>query len=243
MPLPFAKTQVYHHSTHTPLIVRWPGVTEAGAVDDRHMVSAVDLLPTLLEVVGAEPPEDLDGRSFASLLEGQRQTGREMIFKDYNENAGASRDPMRAVQTEQYLYIFNPWSNGHRVMATATTGTATYRRMAELAKGDPTMAARHDLYRHRVVEELYHVADDPDCLKNLVDDPAHADALNEMRDALENWMVETGDPMLEVFRQRDDPAAREAFVRHQEKEAEARRAARRKARQKAKRGGRKAKRK
>lgn len=26
MPLPFAKTQLYHHSTHTPLMIRWPGV-------------------------------------------------------------------------------------------------------------------------------------------------------------------------------------------------------------------------
>ena len=25
MPLPFAKTQLYHHSTHSPWIVRWPG--------------------------------------------------------------------------------------------------------------------------------------------------------------------------------------------------------------------------
>ena len=36
MPLPFAKTQLYHHSTHTPLIFRWPGVTAPGSVDDLH---------------------------------------------------------------------------------------------------------------------------------------------------------------------------------------------------------------
>ena len=33
MPLPFAKTQLYHHSTHTPMIVRWPTVTSPGGVD------------------------------------------------------------------------------------------------------------------------------------------------------------------------------------------------------------------
>ena len=32
MPLPFAKTALWHHSTHTPLIISWPGVTRAGAV-------------------------------------------------------------------------------------------------------------------------------------------------------------------------------------------------------------------
>ena len=30
MPLPFAKTQLYHHSTHTPLMIRWPAVHQAG---------------------------------------------------------------------------------------------------------------------------------------------------------------------------------------------------------------------
>ena len=56
MPLPFAKTQVYHHSSRTPLFLIVPGVTKAGTVDDDHMVSAVDLLPTLLELTGIEHP-------------------------------------------------------------------------------------------------------------------------------------------------------------------------------------------
>jgi len=53
-------------------------------------------------------------------------------------------------------------------MATAITGTPTYRRMAELVRLDETIAARHDLYQHRVVEELYDVQNDPDCLVNLI---------------------------------------------------------------------------
>jgi N-sulfoglucosamine sulfohydrolase len=73
MPLPFAKTQLYHHSTRTPLMIRWPGVTKPGAVDDTNMVSTVDLLPTLLDIVGVAKPDGFDGRSFASLLKGEPQ--------------------------------------------------------------------------------------------------------------------------------------------------------------------------
>ena len=62
MPLPFAKTQLYHHSTHTPLAIRWPGTTKPDTIDKQHMVSAVDLTPTILEIVGADSPK-LDGRS------------------------------------------------------------------------------------------------------------------------------------------------------------------------------------
>jgi N-sulfoglucosamine sulfohydrolase len=224
MPLPFVKTQLYHHSTLTPLIIRWPGVTRPGASEERHMVSAVDFLPTLLDIAGIAHPAGLDGRSFAPLLKGESQSGRDMVVKEYNENAGGSRDPMRAIQTRQFLYLFNPWSSGERIMQTATTGTPTYRRMRELAATDAAIAARHKLYQYRVVEELYDVEHDPDCLKNLIDDPAYVGQRDQLRHDLEAWMVKTGDPMLKVFRHRDDPAFREAYVAAQEREADARRA-------------------
>jgi N-sulfoglucosamine sulfohydrolase len=224
MPLPFAKTQVYHHSSNTPLFWIVPGMTRPGTVDRDHLVSAVDLLPTLLELTGIQHPGRMDGKSFAPLLRGEKQAGRDFVIKEYNENAGGSRDPMRAIQTKQFLYIFNPWSNGRRVMATATTGTSTYRRMAELAKTEFTLEARHKLYQFRVPEELYDIEKDPDCLNNLIQSPAHQAELNKLRATLETWMVETKDAMLTVFRQRDDASAREAYVAAQEKEADERRA-------------------
>ena len=46
-------------------------------------------------------------------------------IKEYNENAGGGRHPIRAVETKRYLYLFNPWSDGTRKFKTATTGTAT----------------------------------------------------------------------------------------------------------------------
>ncbi|MDO7689558.1 MAG: sulfatase, partial [Pirellulales bacterium] len=87
MPLPFAKTQLYHHSTQTPLIIRWPGVSQPGTVDDRHMVSAIDFLPTFCDMVHAPHPDGLQGTSFEPLLQGKAQQGRTAVFKEYNENA------------------------------------------------------------------------------------------------------------------------------------------------------------
>jgi N-sulfoglucosamine sulfohydrolase len=219
MPLPFAKTQLYHHSTRTPWIVRWPGVTRPGAVDDRHMISAVDFVPTVLDLVGLDLPAGLDGRSFLPLLKGESQSGRDMVFKEYNENAGGNRSPMRAVQTRTHLYLFNPWSNGRRAMATATRGTSTYRRMQQLARTDPQVAARVELIEHRVPEELYDVSRDADALHNLIDDPAGRQELDRLRAALEAWMKRTGDPVLEVFQQRDDPAVRDVWMARVEQEA------------------------
>ncbi|TWU15996.1 sulfatase family protein [Allorhodopirellula heiligendammensis] len=228
MPLPFAKTQVYHHSSRTPLFLIVPGMTKAGTIDGTHMISAVDLLPTLLELTGIEHPGRMDGRSFAPLLRGESQDGRDYVVKEYNENAGGSRDPMRSIQTEQYLYIFNPWSNGTRVMATATTGTPTYRRMAELAKSDTNISARHDLYRHRVPEELYDIQSDPNCVNNLIGLAEYQPELAQLTTTLEQWMIRTEDGMLSVFQHRDDAKTREAYVVAQEQEADARRSGKRK---------------
>jgi N-sulfoglucosamine sulfohydrolase len=219
MGMPFVKTQLYHRSTQTPLIVRWPGVTKAGAIDREHLVSAVDFLPTLLDIVGAAHPEGLDGRSFEPLLQGQPQKDRQYAIKEYNENSGGFRDPMRGVESKRFLYLFNPWSNGERRMRTATQGTFTYARMQQLAKTDKEMAKRLDAFDHRVLEELYDVEKDPDCLKNLIDDPSHKNDVAELRKVLEQWMVKTGDPLLDVFRQRDDVAFREAYMKKVEKES------------------------
>ncbi len=227
MPLPFAKTQLYFHSTRTPWMVRWPGVTRAGAVDDRHLISAVDLLPTLLDIVGLPHPPGLDGRSFAPILRGGNQDGRDHVVAEYNENSGGHRHPMRAIITRDHGYLFNPWSNGTRAMATATKGTATYRRLVALAPNDPALNARLRLFEHRVPEELYAYSRDPDALRNLIDDPAHRAKRDELTARLEAWMVRTKDPMLPVFRARTDPAAREAFMREQEAEAAARGGAKR----------------
>ncbi len=222
MPLPFAKTQLYHHSTRTPLIVRWPGVTGDGTADDTHLVSAVDFLPTLLDVIGAAHPRGLDGRSFLPLIRGEAQVDRGVVYKEYNENSGRVRNPMRGVQTARYLYLFNPWSDGKRLMATATNGTATWRRMKQLAAEDKAVAERVNLMEYRAVEEFYDVAEDPDCLRNLVDEPAHAGELARHRGLMEAWMTRTEDHALPAFRGRNDPAALAAYLEKVEAEAAAR---------------------
>ena len=216
MPFPFAKTQLYHQSTRTPLVFRWPGVIKPNSVDGEHMVSAVDLLPTLLEGIGREVPASLEGRSFLPLLRGESQEGRDWVFKVYNENAAGGREPMVAVEGTRFLYIFNPWSNGKRKMFSATYGTSTYKRMVELAKKDTRIADRIHLLNYRVLEEFYDVRSDPDCLVNLIDDPDYREEVETYRGMLEAWLAEMQDPMLDVFIGRDKPEIRAAYMREQQ---------------------------
>lgn len=208
MPLPFAKTQLYHHSTHTPLMVRWPGHTHAGSVDATHMVSTVDIAPTLLEATGTSTEREMSGRSFAPLLIGESQSERDYVIKTYYENSGRNRQPMRSIQSKTLGYIFNPWSGKdasgqRRNFATATDGTRTYKTMVELAKSDSAIATRLELMDHRVPEELYDYKADPDALNNLIESPAHQRQLNELREALTKGLRQIDDPLASVFASRN----------------------------------------
>ena len=231
MPLPFAKTQLYHHSTWTPWIIRWPGVTTAGSVNDSHMISAVDMLPTMLEMAGLRIPAGLDGSSFVSVIKGQEQKGREAVFKVYNENAGGNRHPIRGLQTKTHLYLFNPWSDGTNIFRTATNGTATYRLMKKLAPSDNKIAARLATMDHRTVEELYDIEKDPDCLNNLAGDVASQTIKSRLQARLQKFMEESNDHALPAFLKRDNPDALAAYMKKVQDESAKRRAKRRKGKQ------------
>lgn len=234
MPLPFAKTQLYYHSTRTPLMVRWPGVTQAGTVDSKHVVSAVDLLPTLLDVAQIEKPAGLQGRSFAQVLKGRGQDDRDFAFTVYNENSGGVRQPMRAVNSKRFGYIFNPWSDGRREVKGATVGTATFRAMKRLAESDPAIARRLRTFVFREREEFFDYSSDPDALHNLINDPRYADEIARHRRAMEDFMAASEDHLLEVFRNRHHEDVVQAYMSKVEAESAARRSNRRQNKQKQK---------
>jgi len=91
--------------------------------------------------------------------------------------------------------------------------------MKRLAKTDPKVVERYEFLLHRTVEELYDTEKDPHALDNLIDDPVHADVADSLRNQLEQWMVETGDYVLEAFRVRDDPDKLDAFMKRVDAEA------------------------
>ncbi len=216
MAFPFSKSNCYLHSTRTPWIACWPGHIAPGTVDREHFISGIDCMPTLLLVAGAALPTGMNGRSFLPLLQGGRDAGRDRVFTQYHETWGRDRYPMRCVQDKRFGYIFNPWSDGKRVLHNESQSGRTFAAMQAAAPQDAGIADRVRLFQYRVVEELYDFANDPDALVNLVDDPQYGDQLARLRGELEAWMVAVDDPALEAFRQRQSHEALAAFMTEQE---------------------------
>lgn len=195
---PFAKSNVYLNSTKTPWIVRWPGVTTAGSVDASHFISTIDYMPTVLEAAGLEPVAGIDGASFLPLLDGGAQSWRTSVFTEYNETFGEVPLHMRAIQNDEFGYIYNAFYSRETVRMESASGPA-WQAMVEAGAADPAIQARVDLFVERVPEELYDYRIDPDALVNLINDPAYAAIVAELRQQLANEMFTTNDFILEQF--------------------------------------------
>ena len=87
-PLRGVKRDLYEGGIRVPMIARWPGKVPAGKVSDQ-VWAFWDVLPTLAELAGAEPPRGLDGISLAPTLLGQPQTRQhEYLYWDYGHTRG-----------------------------------------------------------------------------------------------------------------------------------------------------------
>eukprot|EP00752_Nemacystus_decipiens_P013664 g12117.t1 len=65
----YDKRWVYEESLRTPLIVRWPGVTEPGS-RNTDIVSPLDFAQTFLDIAGVDQPDDMQGASLVPVLQG-----------------------------------------------------------------------------------------------------------------------------------------------------------------------------
>jgi len=108
------KRLCYDSSARVPLIMSCPGMLPEGK-RVQHVVSTVDLCPTILEFCGMLPPSDLHGQSMKNLLSGNHVPWREDVFVQNNpyrtwERKTDSTDPdmrERCVITDDWKLILN----------------------------------------------------------------------------------------------------------------------------------------
>jgi N-sulfoglucosamine sulfohydrolase len=196
--IPFAKCNVYYASNRTPWIVRWPGVISPGSRDDRNYISEVELTPTILDAVKIETPARFDGRSQLRLYTRGAGSGNKMVYTQIDNKISGGPVPMRSVQNTDFVYIYNPWSDGERIYTNNNEGL-TMKAMEEAARTDTIIAARVKLFRVRVPEEYYDLTSDPGCTVNLISDPAYTGDIAKARKAMLRFMKQSDDPVRELF--------------------------------------------
>ena len=88
-PLRGLKGSLYEGGIRVPMIARWTGKIKPSTTTD-HISAFWDVLPTIGEVTGAEPPEGLDGISFAPTLFGRpdEQQQHEFLYWEFTGYGG-----------------------------------------------------------------------------------------------------------------------------------------------------------
>jgi len=99
---------LYDSTTHVPLILKLPaaGVASKVKVVDAQM-RTTDILPTVLDLVGASRPERLDGESMKPYFAGADMASR-IAFGETDYPLRFGWAPLRSVRTERFKFIEAP---------------------------------------------------------------------------------------------------------------------------------------
>lgn len=106
------KRAMHEESIRIPLLVRYPRRIRPGTVVDK-LVLNIDLAPSLLELCGARPIENIHGESIVPLLDGKADDWRTSFLYEYNYEKQFPYTPnVRGVRTEDWKYIHYPHGDG-----------------------------------------------------------------------------------------------------------------------------------
>ncbi|MGJ8723612.1 MAG: sulfatase family protein [Roseibacillus sp.] len=101
------KRDIYEGGHHVPFIIKWPGKTEAGSVNDA-LVSQIDLMATLASYLDFKLPEDAaeDSHNLLPLIDGKAAKARESHIHNTSPNK-------YAIRIGDWLYLDVP--TGHAI--------------------------------------------------------------------------------------------------------------------------------
>lgn len=184
------KQWVYNAGTHVPLIVRWPGVLEAGSVREDPVI-ALDITASSLAAAGIPLPEYFHGRP----LFGERAKPREYVVTA-RDRCDMTVDRIRAVRDRRYGYIRNfmperPYTQWNEYIERQYP---TLRVMKELyAQGKLNATQALFMQPAKPPVEFYDLQTDPHEVNNLAGSAEHQALVRRYSQILDRWMEETRD--------------------------------------------------
>ncbi|SMP58770.1 N-acetylgalactosamine-6-sulfatase [Neorhodopirellula lusitana] len=105
------KRSLFSGGVRVPFIVRWPGIAPAGKTDSTSVITAVDLLPTFLDVANVALPDGYqpDGESIVNAFKGGDFTRTKPIFWEWK--GGDKQDftwPTMGVRDGRWKLLVSP---------------------------------------------------------------------------------------------------------------------------------------
>ena len=165
----------YEPVSKVPMMIRIPWLPREQRIIEGNF-SQIDLLPTLLELMGQPTPEFLQGKGRSDVVEGNATLDGNDVFMQHNGygdrdlTSEESKQTLSREKADEMNYMNNlPW----RSVVTAD------RWKLNLCAGDQC--------------ELYDLNTDPYEMNNLFNEPSHRDRIRQMAARIRVWQDQTGD--------------------------------------------------
>ena len=177
------KWGVYEKGLRAPLVIRWPKNIKEGTRYNG-LLSFVDIMPTILDIAGAEIPKDIDGKSFADVfINNNTQINKYVYGVGTKQNVrDAKIFPSRSIRDEKFKYIIN--FNSIEVYENNFTDNDILNQFIEIgAKAFPNTP----------YEELYDLSNDPYEKNNIANSKEFFSIKRKLNDELRKWMKDQND--------------------------------------------------
>jgi arylsulfatase A-like enzyme len=182
IPYPGAKWCLRRAGIEVPLVVAGPTGAERDAVGS--VASLVDVVPTLLDVVGAPTPDPVEGVSFADHLAGDAPAPREAAFAQYTEDMKRDNES-RCVVTDDW-HLIRYFDQGRTVDYPVDVDPVAF---ADHVERMPTAGTRP-------YAQLFDLRNDPHELDDRGGDSDAEDRVEALSGRLLSWMAAVDDPLL-----------------------------------------------
>jgi arylsulfatase A-like enzyme len=172
--------------TRVPFLIKPPrGVAVVPRISEA-LVELVDFSATVYQLTGVEPGYDHFGRNLLPVLAGETDLLRDAVFCEGGRRLGEAQ----AMETESLGMADAPekipyWPR----IRLQVSDERPWQGKAAMCR------TRTHKYVRRLYEpdELYDLEQDPQEVRNVIDDPAQAETLARLRGRLLTWYVETCD--------------------------------------------------
>ena len=208
MPFPRVKGHTYDVAHRVPLVACWPaGIVHPGRRAEQ-LVSIIDLAPTFLELFGVDGERagmaSITGASIADLLRDSPQRERPFVILGRERNDVRCRPgtesglgyPARAIRQGTLFYVHNfapdRWPCGNVELGLLDTDDGPTKSVIEAAGPDDSHWQL--CFGKRPADELYDLATDPDCVRNLAEERSEKTAM--LREELFAELRRQADPRI-----------------------------------------------
>lgn len=99
-----AKLNFYEEASKVPFIITWPGHIPANKTDSTHLVSGMDILPTMCDYAGINDAPGFTGNSLHTLLTDKRPDWRQYLVVELADDPRDTTRIGRMVRTQQFKY-------------------------------------------------------------------------------------------------------------------------------------------